>query len=43
MDAGNDKLINFQEWSDGLFKDGIKSQFDDISKLISDALTTTKE
>ena len=41
MGVVQDAIASLQEWCENLFKEGIKSQFDSISGLITDTFTAT--
>ena len=43
MGVISDAIDSLQEWCENLFKDGIKSQFDSISDLLTETFNKTTE
>ena len=43
MGVVSDAIDSLQEWCENLFKDGIKSQFDSISDLLTETFHKTTE
>ena len=43
MGVISDAIDSLQEWCENLFKDGIKSQFDSISDLMTETFHKTTE